>query len=312
MNRILSIMSVAGCNFVAAGLVFGGRRPETDLTMLMASIFFMMGAVGAIWMLYTVIRWESQPLLYAILALVPYTFVWYYFERVSGSRLSARSTGTNDQPRLRIGVFVLVVIAWLVGLWLELGIREPRYLPALALMMLPLAINSVGQLWMLYAVIRYEVRPLPYIFLAFIPFVFVWYYFTRARAGGARKQGSVPAGPPGSRVASHHTVVDSRWGWRVWLSRLTLIVLIVCTSGFALWYVLGSWKPQGAFAKALLVIFFGIHPFGALWMLYKSLLCERQRVRYAILSLAPYAFLWYYFARILPRKAPRLQLFESG
>jgi|HubBroStandDraft_4_1064222.scaffolds.fasta_scaffold2174272_1 hypothetical protein len=41
---------------------------------------------------------------------------------------------------------------------------------------------GLGGLWMVYVVIRHEPKPLPYAFVAFIPFVFVWYYFTRYKA----------------------------------------------------------------------------------------------------------------------------------
>jgi hypothetical protein len=34
---------------------------------------------------------------------------------------------------------------------------------------------------MLYRAIRYEKRPLPYVFLAFVPYAFLGYYFERVR-----------------------------------------------------------------------------------------------------------------------------------
>ena len=37
-------------------------------------------------------------------------------------------------------------------------------------------------IWMLYQVIRYEVKPLPYLFLiAFVPFSYIWYYIEKVR-----------------------------------------------------------------------------------------------------------------------------------
>src|SRR5690348_4364062 len=39
-------------------------------------------------------------------------------------------------------------------------------------------------LWMVYQVLRYESKPLPYVLLAlFVPFAAVWYYLERIRAG---------------------------------------------------------------------------------------------------------------------------------
>lgn len=46
-------------------------------------------------------------------------------------------------------------------------------------------INYVGLLWMAYQAVRYEVRPLRFVFLSFLPFSFVWYYYERC----ARRQG---------------------------------------------------------------------------------------------------------------------------
>ena len=37
-------------------------------------------------------------------------------------------------------------------------------------------------MWMLYQAIRYEAKPLPYVFLvAFVPFSYIWYYIERVR-----------------------------------------------------------------------------------------------------------------------------------
>jgi len=53
----------------------------------------------------------------------------------------------------------------------------------LALLMLALifGVSPIGSFWMLYMVIRYEKRPLPYAFLAFIPYFSVGYYLERVR-----------------------------------------------------------------------------------------------------------------------------------
>lgn len=36
---------------------------------------------------------------------------------------------------------------------------------------------GLGGLWMIFVAIRHESKPLPYVFVAFMPFVFLWYYF---------------------------------------------------------------------------------------------------------------------------------------
>ena len=45
-------------------------------------VVFTLQPFGALWMLYDCFRYERKPWPYAILAFVPYVFVWHYFERV--------------------------------------------------------------------------------------------------------------------------------------------------------------------------------------------------------------------------------------
>jgi len=45
------------------------------------------------------------------------------------------------------------------------------------------AMPSIGAFWMLYMATRYETQPLPMMFLAFVPYAFLWYYFERVRPG---------------------------------------------------------------------------------------------------------------------------------
>ncbi len=41
---------------------------------------------------------------------------------------------------------------------------------------------------MLYMAVRYEAQPLPMMFLAFVPYAFLWYYFERVRRGKLMRQ----------------------------------------------------------------------------------------------------------------------------
>jgi hypothetical protein len=54
-------------------------------------------------------------------------------------------------------------------------------------------IGSVGAFWMMYRAIRYEVRPMPIVLLAFLPFSFAWYYFERVRYGSNIARGNAVA-----------------------------------------------------------------------------------------------------------------------
>lgn len=53
-------------------------------------IFFSAPSVGAFWMIYVAIRHEKHPLRYILLAFIPYTFLWYYFDRVRPRRVVQR------------------------------------------------------------------------------------------------------------------------------------------------------------------------------------------------------------------------------
>jgi hypothetical protein len=58
------------------------------------------------------------------------------------------------------------------------AIRDPLTLFGLFLLF---AAPNIGTIWMLYVSIRFEKHPLPFAFLAFIPYAFLWYYFQRVR-----------------------------------------------------------------------------------------------------------------------------------
>jgi hypothetical protein len=56
----------------------------------------------------------------------------------------------------------------------------PNPLPFLMLALV-YGVSPIGSFWMLYMVIRYEKRPLPWLLLAFIPYFSFGYYFHRVR-----------------------------------------------------------------------------------------------------------------------------------
>ena len=87
----LSLYVVAG--FVAlalAGLlIMQGKAPSSNPAMMFAFVaLFGVIPLGGFWMAYMSIRYEKHPLPLVLLAFfVPFTFVWYYFERVRGGKL---------------------------------------------------------------------------------------------------------------------------------------------------------------------------------------------------------------------------------
>jgi hypothetical protein len=76
-----------------------------------------------------------------------------------------------------LGLAVAALAFWVVT---STATIPPHPLPMLVLALV-FGVSPLGSFWMLYTVIRYEKRPLPYIFLAFVPYLFVGYYFERIR-----------------------------------------------------------------------------------------------------------------------------------
>ena len=52
--------------------------------------------------------------------------------------------------------------------------------------------------------------------------------------------------------------------------------------------------------------FFLVQPFGSLWMVYQAVRYEPKPLQYVVLACFPFAFIWYYFERVRPRKSSSL------
>jgi hypothetical protein len=59
------------------GLSFGATAVLTGVVGLAT----LVANIGALWMLYQSIRYELRPLLFCVLSIIPFAFVWYYYER---------------------------------------------------------------------------------------------------------------------------------------------------------------------------------------------------------------------------------------
>jgi len=69
------------------------------------------------------------------------------------------------------------------------------------------------------------------------------------------------------------------------------------------WVFFGSWTPQDTLSTILVMLLFGVHPFGALWMICDCIRRERAPMPYVLFAFVPYAFVWYYFERVRKRGA---------
>ena len=84
---VLGGMAVIGLAF----FVITRTQIPIDNPFLMIAVvgLFAFAPLGGFWMAYMAIRYEKNPLPLVLLALfVPFTFLWYYFERVRPRKLT--------------------------------------------------------------------------------------------------------------------------------------------------------------------------------------------------------------------------------
>ncbi len=80
MKRVFWILFLVACSAFAGWVVLGPWAFRNPLALFFVTFFFMVPPIGSAWMLYQSIRYEEKSLPFVILALVPYSFLWYYFE----------------------------------------------------------------------------------------------------------------------------------------------------------------------------------------------------------------------------------------
>ena len=88
--KILAYVSLGFALLIAAVLLLtrGGPPEGHPATLFLLIVLFGVPPIGAFWMMYTVVRYEKSPVPMLLLALVvPFSFVWYYFERVRASNV---------------------------------------------------------------------------------------------------------------------------------------------------------------------------------------------------------------------------------
>ena len=69
-------------------LIARGQAPSSNPAVLFAFVaLFAVPPFGAFWMMYMAIRYEKNPFPMVLLAFIPFTFVWFYIERVRRGKL---------------------------------------------------------------------------------------------------------------------------------------------------------------------------------------------------------------------------------
>jgi hypothetical protein len=93
MKLLMYVAGGLGALIAATFLLLLGPSPDSNPFIL--AVFFVLYAIaplGGFWMMYMSIRYEKKPWPKILLALIPFTFLWYYFERRS------HGSGFRDSP----------------------------------------------------------------------------------------------------------------------------------------------------------------------------------------------------------------------
>jgi len=81
ITRILWLVLIGALCVLWGWIVVGPWTPHNPIAMMLVAVLFTVPNVGALWMMYVAIRYEPTPFLFVALAFIPFSFVWYYFER---------------------------------------------------------------------------------------------------------------------------------------------------------------------------------------------------------------------------------------
>ena len=83
MKLLLYVVGGLLAGIGATFLLLQGPSPESNPLVAVAFvILYAIAPLGGFWMMYMSIRYEKNPWPMILLALIPFSFLWYYFERV--------------------------------------------------------------------------------------------------------------------------------------------------------------------------------------------------------------------------------------
>ena len=90
MKRVFWVLLIGALTFSRGWIVIGPWFPHSRLEMVLVAILFTSPNIGAIWMIFTAIRYESKPIPFVVLAFIPFSFLWHYAERYRTRRYLSR------------------------------------------------------------------------------------------------------------------------------------------------------------------------------------------------------------------------------
>lgn len=97
MRTALWIGIILFLTAIAFWIVNGPWYPHSSIALFFTCAFFAAPGIGGLWMLFTVVRCEKKPLPIALVAFFPFTFLWYYFERVRPRKHKPREIPAGER-----------------------------------------------------------------------------------------------------------------------------------------------------------------------------------------------------------------------
>lgn len=89
MKKLLWLLVIAALGVLCGWIVIGPWIPHNPFAMLLVIVLFTVPNIGALWMMYMAVRYEANPFPFVALAFIPFSFLWYYFDRFrSGKHLT--------------------------------------------------------------------------------------------------------------------------------------------------------------------------------------------------------------------------------
>jgi hypothetical protein len=92
MKTILWSVLVISLCVLCGWIVIGPWVPHNPGAMLAVVILFTLPNIGTLWMMYIAVRYEAHPLPFVALAFIPFSFLWYYFERFRRGKYRLRDS----------------------------------------------------------------------------------------------------------------------------------------------------------------------------------------------------------------------------
>jgi hypothetical protein len=93
----ISIILAVALNVAMGWTVIGPFHTNTLFRLLIVVTLIVVANLGTFWMLYFAIRNEKHPLLYVVIAFIPYSFLWYLFSRVNTEKNGTASGRPNKR-----------------------------------------------------------------------------------------------------------------------------------------------------------------------------------------------------------------------